>query len=335
MRDRSVAVIILLGILSAGASAMGTWSRAEGGEVGAAEVGAAQDFDARWNFDQPDSTEAVFRTYLPAARASGDIDYLAQLLTQIARTQGLQRKFDEAHVTLDEVEPMLGDSLAVARVRYLLERGRVFNSSRQPDKARPLFLAAWERGRGMGADFYAVDAAHMMAIVEPPAAALEWNKRAMALAEASASPRARKWLGSLYNNMGWTYHDQGDYQTALEMFEKALAFRQAENQPVETRIAKWCVARAERSLGQVEAALAMQQELEAEFDAIGEEDGFVYEELGECLLALGRKDEAAPNFARAHEILAKDPWLAENEPARIARLKELGAGAAGGTGSPR
>jgi len=317
MRDRGFPVPIVLVLLAGLAPAAGTET---------AEVGAAMDFDARWNFGQPDSTEAIFRTYLPAARVGGDVDYLAQLLTQIARTQGLQRQFAAAHATLDEVEPMLGDSLAVARVRYLLERGRTFNSSKHPDKARPLFLDAWERSRAIGADFYAVDAAHMIAIVEPPDSALAWNQRALAVAEASSSSRAKKWLGSLYNNLGWTYHDQGDYQAALDMFEKALAFRVTQNQPAETRVARWCVARTRRSLGEVETALAMQEELKAEFDTIGEEDGFVYEELGECLLALGRKEEAAPHFARAYEILSKDPWLAESEPARIARLKELGAG---------
>jgi tetratricopeptide (TPR) repeat protein len=323
MLDRGLPVLAVLALLGGMALAAG---------VETAEVGAAKDFDARWNFAQPDSTEAIFRTYLPAARAGSDVDYLAQLLTQIARTQGLQRQFAAAHATLDEVEPMLGDSLVVARVRYLLERGRVFNSSKHPDEARPLFREAWERGRVIGADVYAVDAAHMMAIVEPPDSALAWNKRAMALAEASPSPRAKKWLGSLYNNMGWTYHDQGDYQSALDMFEKALAFRITEGQPAETRIARWCVARTKRSLGEVPAALAMQEELKAEFDAIGEEDGYVYEELGECLLALGRKEEAVPNFARAYELLSKDPWLADSEPARIARLRDLGAGGAGGTG---
>ena len=321
MSSKCLFMAVTLPVLIWGIPIMGEKSQA-----GAGEVGAAEDFDARWNFDQPDSTEAVFRTYLSAARASGDADYLAQLLTQIARTQGLQRKFEEAQATLDEVEPMLGDTLLVARVRYLLERGRVFNSSKHPDQARPLFLAAWEQGRAAGADFYAVDAAHMMAIVEPPAESLAWNRRAMEAAEASTSPRARKWLGSLYNNTGWTYHDQGDYATALEMFEKALAFREEQQQPAEIRIARWCVARTKRSLGQVEEALAMQQALKAEFDALGESDGFVFEELGECLLLLGRPEEAAPNFARAYEILSKDPWLAESEPARLARLEELGGG---------
>jgi hypothetical protein len=70
----------------------------------------------------------------------------------------------------------------------------------------------------------------------------------------------------------------------------------------------------------------MQEAIAAEFAAMGESDGFVFEEIGECLLLLGRKEEATPNFARAYELLAKDPWLAENEPARLARLKELGGG---------
>ncbi len=46
--------------------------------------------------------------------------------------------FDQAHTTLDRVEAMFTDDLARARTRRWLERGRVFNSSRQPDRAIPL-----------------------------------------------------------------------------------------------------------------------------------------------------------------------------------------------------
>ena len=96
-----------------------------------AQASEILDFDKRWDYSNPDSTEAEFRSMLPAARASGDADYLAQLLTQLARTQSLQRKFDEAHEILDEVEGMLSDELKVARVRYLLERGQTGAVSRQ------------------------------------------------------------------------------------------------------------------------------------------------------------------------------------------------------------
>ncbi|MBT4141251.1 MAG: hypothetical protein HOE48_25300, partial [Candidatus Latescibacteria bacterium] len=55
------------------------------------------DFDALWDYHNPENTEQLFLEILPVAQNDGDDDYLAQLLTQVARTQGLQRKFDVAH----------------------------------------------------------------------------------------------------------------------------------------------------------------------------------------------------------------------------------------------
>ena len=289
-----------------------------------------QDFDQKWDYDHPDSTEAAFRGLLPAARAKGDTNYLAQLLTQIARTQGLQKKFDEAHRTLDEADSLIAGAkgspgIEVAHVRALLERGRALNSSKQQDRGRAVFVSAWEEASAIGAEFHAVDAAHMLGIVEePPAEALAWNRKAIAAAEAAKSERARGWLGSLYNNVGWTLFDQGDYPGALDMFEKSRDFFAAQNKAAQTRIAKWSVARAKRALDRYDEALAEQRALEAELKAIGEEDGFVYEELGELLLQRGEAAAAKDYFGRAYDLLLKDSWFPENEPARMARMKELG-----------
>lgn len=282
------------------------------------------DFDKQWNYGDPAASEAAFRKHLPEAEKNAGSSYHLQLLTQIARAQGLQRKFDDAHATLDSVEKCLDESQAVVKVRYLLERGRVFNSSGKPDQAKPLFLQAWETGQAAGEDFYAVDAAHMMGIVTAGDDALAWNLKALQRAEQSNSPRARNWLGSLYNNIGWTYHDQGRYDKALELFEKALTFRQEKKQENEIRIARWSVGRALRSLKRTDEALAIQRELLAEWNKIGQQDGYVYEELGECLLELDRTDEAKPWFAKAYGELSKDDWLKENEAERLARLKRLG-----------
>jgi tetratricopeptide (TPR) repeat protein len=282
------------------------------------------DFDQLWDYERPGETEQRFRAILPAARQSGDRSYLVQLLTQIARTQGLQRAFDAAHQTLDEAQAMMSEDLIRANIRYLLERGRAFNSSRNTAPAKECFLTAWELAAAHGEDFYTIDAAHMLAIVEPPEQQLDWNLKALALAEQSADPRARRWQGSLYNNIGWTYHDAGDYARALEMFQKALRCREEAGQPRQIHIARWCIGRALRSLGRYEEALRLQRELLAEREASGEPDGYSHEELAECLLALGRPDEARPHFALAYAELSKDPWLAESAPARIRRLQELG-----------
>ena len=283
------------------------------------------DFDSLWNYDRPAETEAKFRQLLPMAEKSGDPAYLAELKTQIARTLGLQQKFDQAHTLLDSVEVILKDAGARPRVRYLLERGRVFNSSGQKEKAVSLFSEAWEQASQPGLDFFAVDAAHMLAIVTPPEQHMGWNLKALSLAEKSSQPKARNWLGSLYNNIGWDYFSQEKYDTALTMFQKALTFRQEQKKTDQIRIAKWCVAKALRLLGKVDSALTMQRELEKEWKESGEEqDGYVFEEMAECLLVLKKDLEATHYFALAYQYLSKDPWLSQDEPQRLQRLKELG-----------
>ena len=279
-------------------------------------------FDSLWDYSDPHQTETRFREILLQVPENNPA-YL-ELLTQIARAQGLQQKFDRAHHTLDQVERRLGSYASRAKIRYYLERGRVLNSSGHPDEARPLFEQALEMAKKLSEDFYAVDALHMLAIVAPPASSLDLNLRAIQAAESSDQEKARNWLGSLYNNTGWSYHESGDYESALEMFQKAEATRKSKGSANEIRIAQWCVARALRSLKRVEEALSKQMTLKAEYEAAGESDGYVFEEIGECLLELERTDEARPYFAKAHEILSQDIWLMEKEPARLARLKELG-----------
>jgi tetratricopeptide (TPR) repeat protein len=285
---------------------------------------ALLDFDQLWNYNNPAGTEQKFRELIPQAEKGGDASYHAQLLTQIARTLGLQRKFDEADHILDQVEGMLTDGLETARIRYLLERGRVFNSSQHPDQARPLFIEAWEQAKAVREDSYAVDAAHMMGIVEKGQASLDWNLQAIAYAEQSENPRARDWLGSLYNNTGWTLHDMGELEKALDLFERALVFRQEQGNAETIRIARWCVARCLRSLGRNEEALEMQLALLKEGEENGLPDAYTQEELGELYLLAGEADKARPHFAAAYAQLSQDPWLVENEPERVARLQELG-----------
>jgi tetratricopeptide (TPR) repeat protein len=271
------------------------------------------DFDKLWNYEQPADTERDLRALV----GRGDLGYQLQLLTQIARAQGLQRHFTEGHATLDEVERTLNTETETAHVRYLLERGRMFNSAGDKEHARPLFEAAWELANRVGEIGYAVDAAHMLGILDAPD--LTWNLKALEVAESSPDERARRWRASLYNNVGWSYHDRGDYEAALSAFGKALRLREEQDQPDATRIARWAVARTMRSLGRYEEALAIQRQL-----AALEHDGYVDEELGELLLALGRTGEARAYFARAYAELSLDEWLAEHEAERLERLRTLG-----------
>ena len=110
----------------------------------------APEFDALWNFDDPAGTETRFREMLSKARESSNQEYAAELLTQIARAQGLQQKFAEAQATLDEVDALLKPGMKSAKVRTLLERGRVLNSSRNAEEAMPGFTEALRLAQDSG-----------------------------------------------------------------------------------------------------------------------------------------------------------------------------------------
>jgi tetratricopeptide (TPR) repeat protein len=284
----------------------------------------SQTLDALWDFDHPAESEARFRAEL--ARQPARSREAAEAATQIARAQGLQRKFTDADRTLDGVERALDAQPVRIRVRYLLERGRRENSSQRKTQAIAWFEQALTTSAGdtlPGAAYYRVDALHMLAIASPPQQQLEWHRRAIAAAGDADDARTRGWRASLLNNLGWTLHDSGDYAGALDCWRQALAAREAANDAPRVRIARWTVARGLRSLGRLDEAEAMQRALAEELQATNAPDGYVFEELAEIALARGDRAAAQPWAAKAIALLGADPDLQANDAARLARLADL------------
>jgi tetratricopeptide (TPR) repeat protein len=281
---------------------------------------AGPELDELWDFDDPVRSETRFRDRL--ATVGAETQSAAELRTQLARALGLQGRFAEADAVLDDVEADLPPDPAartVVRARLLLERGRVRNSSGSPAVATPLFRDALTTAECAGDDFLAADAAHMLAISDRDHAE-SWTREGLRIVQDSSDPRCARWAGSIHNNLGWSLHDAGDHDRALAEFGSALDAYRIAGSDEQVRIARWTVARGLRSTGRLDEALEIQTEL-----ADGSSDGYVEEELGELLLALGRPDEAKPRFAAAAEKLGADTWLVEHEPARIERLRTLGA----------
>jgi tetratricopeptide (TPR) repeat protein len=270
-----------------------------------------------WDFNDPVGSEAVFDELLLTCSEQDK----AIVLTQKARAQGLQRRFKDARGTL--ALAAVSDENSEAAAAYWIELGRIENSSGDPSGATPNFLKSLEISQKIGAEFLAVDAAHMLGISEKGDAGLEWNVKAIAMAEAASDEKARDWLGSLLNNTGWTYYELGHYDKALELFQKALEFRISKGMENPIFIARYCVGKCVRAMGETAQALALQQELERDHLQVGNDPGYVYEEIAECMLLLRRDDESRPYFKRAYEFLSKDEWLMAEEPARVERLKQM------------
>jgi len=282
-------------------------------------------FDRLWDYRDPAASERRFREARADAAAAGESEIEFEIATQIARALGLAGRFAEGHEELDAIESRAKGAASVSWVRLLLERGRLIRSAGEPARAVPHFEAALERALALGAEYHAVDAAHMLGIACPPEQALEWNRRAIEIAEGAADPRARGWLPALFNNTAWIHHDRGEPRIALELFERALVLRREKGEEPARRIAEWSVARCLRTLGRVEEALARQRALLAELEADPStgSDGFIPEEIGECLWTLGRREEAAPHLRAAADLLESIPWV---ERARVEDLRRRGGG---------
>lgn len=277
------------------------------------------DFDKLWDYSNPAATEQKFRALLPEAARVGDISYQLQLQTQIARCLGLQDRFAECHTLLDVVEQSLPADAHAARVRYLLERGRAFRSSSQPNAARPLFVEAWNQATANHLMGYAADAAHMVALAEPDLNAQEeWNLKGLAIAE-THEPR---WIATILNNLGETYRAGKKFGQALHCFERrAQWFRERQREPDIFTLKD--IAKMKRELGNVAEALAIIEPIARQLQSRGESDGYISAEYGQCLAALGRRDEARPILAHAFEELSKDDYMVRHEPEELQQLKAL------------
>ncbi|HEX4780352.1 MAG TPA: hypothetical protein VH301_06335, partial [Usitatibacter sp.] len=146
------------------------------------------DVDAYWEYSDPAASEARFREALASARGEERLE----ILTQVARSYGLRKRFDDAHRVLDDISHEAEGAGPRVRARYLLERGRTFNSAGHSLEARVKFTEAWDVAGAAHEEGLAVDAAHMVAITfEGTPEALEWNAKGLAAARRSTDAKAQ------------------------------------------------------------------------------------------------------------------------------------------------
>jgi tetratricopeptide (TPR) repeat protein len=276
---------------------------------------------ALWDFDDLDTTEQRFRELL-AWEQSGPAR--AEILTQLARIEGLRGRFEDCGRLVDEAEELAGSSTA-ARARVALERGRMLRSSGDPDAARPLFESAFAAALEGDELALAADAAHMAALAAPDREGFRaWTTRGIDLAQTSEDPQVTYWLGPLLNNLGWEHAEAGEHEAALAAFEEALRARERfPGQRAEIEIARYAVGKALRSLGRADEAAAHLEQAVAWTKEAGQPDGWFHEELAEDYAALGRDAEARAQARLALPLLdGADPSF-RTDAERSARLRAV------------
>jgi tetratricopeptide (TPR) repeat protein len=292
-----------------------------------------ENFDEIWGqIGNPVLVEKKFIELLPQAQSLENKSIYLQMLSQLALAQALMKKFDLAHATLDDAQAQLTSDCNLARVRIFLERGRVFQQAGDVVQALTYFEKSYELSEQHKFDIQTINAAHMIAIIaDTTANKILWNQRAIDLATTTDDLEGRRWLGSVWNNIGANYLEDKQYEKALHAFEKTLEYRLQENYAPNVRFAKFRIGQILRILGHLDQALMVQQELLLAYEAIvktGKLDmpvemftltrGWVYEEFIELYHA------AIKGYAKlAYADLASNEMFAKTESARLERLQKI------------
>lgn len=206
-------------------------------------------FRPLWDLLDLDATEARLRDAL--SRETMDSGR-SEVLTQLARVESLRGRHDAAHALVDRAESLASGS-AAARIRVLLERGRILRLEGKPADALPLFERAYEAALDAGEDFIAGDAAHMCALAGDR---VTWTKRGLELADRSAS--AARWRRTLLLNLGTWHSERGEHDEALKQYQAALDASAAHSTiPMVRELARYGVGRALRALGRPAEAIPL------------------------------------------------------------------------------
>jgi len=228
-----------------------------------------------WDRKQPALTEQRLAEILPRARAAGEMAYVVELLANIARARAHQGKFEAARSALDEAQSLLdaGPASAApaskpvlrARAAWLLETGRYLGIARSSShtsagksaqsrseqaqrmkRMRSSLRSAAASAIDAGADYYAIDAAHLLGLSTRGVEGLAWNLTAIRFARTSRDEKVRSWLGVLYENTARSFHRLRRWDEALEVTRRGLAWAREQNELERIRMFEKNIATLEK-----------------------------------------------------------------------------------------
>lgn len=282
-------------------------------------------FDTLWDEElNPSVVERTLRNLISEAQKLSDSSLYLILLTQIARALALQNKKEEAQALLDAVEKLIKPNQDLVQIRLSMERASLLyqigletQNSDNVTSARNLLVQVFEQAIKKGFDYYAINAAQMLARQSSELEEkITWLHNGLKLCEKSTDEKIRNLSASIHNSLGTSYLDIGHYQAALNSFKKVLSIREQEGYLLNIWIAQWSIAHCLRIADKPNEAFAILQNLlKEQLDTTISKQkiplalfhfsrGMVYEELAKCCEA-----KAKIYSQLAQKDLSKNPRL--------------------------
>ena len=321
----AAASALVLALLAAGC--------ADEGEIESSSEARLAEADVAFRSREYDRAGELYESVAEDAYAAGDTTTYVEACAMRARSHLVSSRQEEARPWLERAEARADVSEPLAWSRYLGARGRFEWTGGDSARATTTFREMFDYCRERELWSRAADAAHMVALTGDREERFEWAKRGIEMAESGGLD---EWLGPLWNNLGWDYHDEERYDEALEALTKAREHHYRGEAELPKLIADYSVAHVKRMLGRYgEAEAELRAVLNGARRLHEEGNGQAIEwmgmsrwELGEIALAEGREADGLRLLEHALvelESAGMPEWGPDDWASRQARVEELRA----------
>ena len=296
---------------------------------------ALQDISADVLLGQADSlfkvkkyTEAfaAYQTTLDTARDEFNYSIETEALSQIARCLLIAGKKNEGreYLAKAELKAVITDPMGWSR--YLGVKGRFEWKSDSLPAARETFSDMYNFCSENNLWGRMIDAANMMAIIADNfEAQVDWGRKGIEAAETGGEEH---WLGPLWNNLGSTYYDNKQNDSALECYVKAREYHWRFSDETAKLFADYHVGMVNRMLGNFAEAKSWLRPVLAWAERLGNHSAIAQslEDLGEIDIAEGNEQEGLESLKQAREEYkaagydTNVPEILKSINARIAKL---------------
>lgn len=274
----------------------------------------------------------IYQELAEIAEKQANQEFHIQALAQIARCYLIQDQPEPGKTWLDKTKKIASPEYPRGWSRYLGVLGRFQWKGGEREVATKTFQSWYQFALENQLHSEAIDAAHMVAITGNADEQIVWAKKGILAAEQGS---LEGWLGPLWNNLGWTYADRGQYSEALEALLKAREYHWKRGDEHSKLVADWSVGSIYRKLEQHEKALswlrptlawAQRRYAEKSTPETAEWVGLTLQELGEIALAQGKPEQALHDFKQTQEylLIAKMPdWDAKAYEQLVKKIETL------------
>lgn len=251
----------------------------------------------------------VYKIALQESEYEGHLSIQVEALSQIARCYLIQEQPQVGETWLQKAKQLAKPEEAKGWARYLGVFGRFQWKSKKLEEATLTFKTMYQFCLDHELHNEAIDAAHMVGITGNPAEQNEWALKGIQAAEKG---KLEGWLGPLWNNLGWSYEEQGKLNEALEALQKAREYHWKLGNEHSKLVADWSVGAIYRRQKEYEKALAwlrpvlawaQRRYAEKNEPERAEWIGMTLQELAEIAIAQNQWENAQRDFKQAEEYL--------------------------------